>query len=412
MTPARSIAEVINSGLCIGCGLCEAVTGGWVPMRMTEYGAMRPVVADEFASDEEEKLLSACPGTVAISREAPGLVPDPIWGAMTSAGYAWAGDAEIRHRAATGGVLTALGVHLLKSGRAAFILHLGADPDAPMRSHGVISTTPDSVVANAGSRYGPTTPLAGLEQALVKGKPFAVIAKPCDMGAIHALAKTDPRVDRLIVARLVMVCGGQSRLGKSRDLLDEFGLAEEEVTLFRYRGYGNPGRTRVETQDGRAFEKSYNELWEDETGWQLETRCKMCPDALGEAADIAALDVWPGGGPVGEDAGFNGIVVRNTQAAALVQSAVDAGDLVLGDEITPEMMNDFQPHQVRKKHAFAARMAGRRAAGLPEIATAGLRLDELGDVLDPAASEAEKAGAQRRAETGRMTEPIPGARDT
>ena len=102
-----------------------------------------------------------------------------------------------------------------------------------------------------------------------------------------------------------MVCGGASDLGKSWDLVKQFGVTEDEVSVMRYRGYGNPGLTRVETKDGRAFETTYLDLWADESEWRIQSRCKICPDAIGEAADIAAADIWPGGAPVGEDAGFN-----------------------------------------------------------------------------------------------------------
>ena len=375
-------------------------------MKTTHYGALRPSLANRFKPDEEAKLMSACPGVIAEARQEVEEQVAPVWGAMKQATFAWAGNPEIRFRAATGGVLTALGIHLLNSGKAKFILHVGADPDAPMRSRWLISETAKSVIENAGSRYGPTAPLAGLEIALERNEPFAVIAKPCDLGALHALSKTDSRIDELIIARLVMVCGGQSRLGKSTDLVAERGVQEDELTLFRYRGYGNPGPTRFETRDGRAFEKTYNEVWENEAGWQLETRCKLCPDALGEAADIAALDVWPGGGPVGEDAGFNGLIVRNTAGEELVQSAVDAGDLVLGEPISETMLNDFQPHQVRKKHALAARMAGREAAGLPNIKTNGLRISSLGQNLSKEAWKTEAEGTKQRATNGAMTEPL------
>ncbi|HBL08387.1 MAG TPA: hypothetical protein DDZ64_04735, partial [Acidimicrobiaceae bacterium] len=207
----------------------------------------------------------------------------------------------------------------------------------------VLSETPDQVLANTGSRYGPTAPLAGLGAALDRAEPFAIIAKPCDLGAVHRFAATDPRVDRLCVARLALVCGGQSRLGKSQDVLDDLGVGEDELTLFRHRGYGNPGPTRIETSDGRSFEKTYLEMWADEAGWQLETRCKLCPDALGEAADVAAADVWPGGAPTGDDEGFNGIIVRTAAGEALVRDAVLAGALVLGDPISPRQFDDLQP---------------------------------------------------------------------
>ena len=77
---------------------------------------------------------------------------DEIWGAWHRMETAWAGDPEVRFRAATGGVLTALGVHLLKSGQARFILHCEADPERPMRTRWCLSDTPEQVIRRAGSR--------------------------------------------------------------------------------------------------------------------------------------------------------------------------------------------------------------------------------------------------------------------
>lgn len=44
----------------------------------------------------------------------------------------WASDPDVRFKAATGGLLTTLGVFLLETGQAEFILHCEADPAAPM----------------------------------------------------------------------------------------------------------------------------------------------------------------------------------------------------------------------------------------------------------------------------------------
>ena len=304
----RSIAEIVANDLCVGCGLCEALTGGRVKMVMTPAGSLRPSSTDAFSRREEVQLVAACPGAVAEARVEDGTDTDLVWGAHRWMAYAWAGRPDTRHRAATGGVLTALGVHVLRTGRADFVLHVGADPDRPMRSRWILSEDTESVRANTSSRYGRTAPLAGLA---------------------------------------------------------EFGLEEDDVALFRYRGHGNPGPTVVETTAGERFTKSYLEMWEDESGWDVETRCKLCPDALGEAADVAAADVWPGGAPTGEDAGFNGIIVRTAVGQDLVASAVEAGELVLGDPITPREFDALQPHQVRKKEALAARYQGLADAGAP-----------------------------------------------
>ena len=392
----RSIAEIVANDLCVGCGLCESLTGGRVKMVMTPSGSLRPSSTGGFTRREEAQLVAVCPGAVAEARGADGAETDPVWGAHRWMAYAWAGRPETRHRAATGGVLTALGVHVLRTGRADFVLHVGADPDRPMRSRWILSEDQESVQANTSSRYGPTAPLAGLAAALERRRPFAIIAKPCDLGAVHAFSRTDPRVDEFCVVRLALVCGGQSRLSKSQAALAEFGIQEDDVALFRYRGNGNPGPTVVETTAGQRFTKSYLEMWEDESGWDVETRCKLCPDALGEAADVAAADVWPGGSPTGEDEGFNGIIVRTAVGEDLVASAVEAGELVVGDPITPREFDGLQPHQVRKKEALAARYQGLADAGVAPIETRGLRIAELGRRIDAERFAHERSGARRR----------------
>jgi coenzyme F420 hydrogenase subunit beta len=399
----KSIAEVVANGMCIGCGLCESVTEGRVHMALTEAGGHRPTGTD-FSDIEEATLLASCPGNTVSAREEHGTPVDAIWGANRSMSMAWSGEPEVRHQAATGGVLTALARHLVDTGEVAFVLHARADPAAPMRSVWTMSETVDEVLEASGSRYGPVSVLAGMHSALDRGEPFAVVGKPCDVSAVHGLAQADQRVDKLCVARLTMVCGGTSRLTKSRALLDEIGYSENEVTLFRYRGNGNPGPTRVEATGGRIHERNYLEMWADEAGWDLETRCKFCPDALGEASDVSAADAWPGGAPAGEDEGFNAIVVRTAEGERLVNAAVASGHLVVGEPVSPEQLNDFQPHQVRKKHAVAARLCGVQDAGLPTFDTTNLRVDELGTALDDAAFERERSGAESRAKAGRFAE--------
>lgn len=396
----RTIADVVRADLCIGCGLCESVTNGRVRMAMTDRGSLRPAPLDGFTPDEERALVAACPGVVAEARTGPGAAVDEVWGGHRSMAMAWAGDPEVRFRAATGGVLTALAQHLLRAGTVRFVVHVGADPERPSRSRWVFSDTPAELLANSGSWYGPAAPLAGLAAALDRGEPFAVVAKPCDVGAVHRFAAVDPRVDELCVVRLALVCGGQSRLTKTLGLLDRFGVDEADVTSLRYRGNGNPGPTRIETADG-AHEVSYLEMWADESSWDVETRCKLCPDALGEAADVAAADAWPGGAPTGEDDGFNAIVVRTAVGEAVVAGAVAAGALVLGEPVTPREFDRLQPHQVRKKVALAARYAGMTDAGVAPIETVGLRVRALGERLTPEQAADERAGTRRRMEAAR-----------
>ena len=58
---ATSISQVVRSGLCIGCGLCESLTEGRVKMEMSPLGGLRPMPLDGFSNEETSKILAPAP---------------------------------------------------------------------------------------------------------------------------------------------------------------------------------------------------------------------------------------------------------------------------------------------------------------------------------------------------------------
>lgn len=410
-----TLNEIVENGLCIGCGLCRSVAGpDRITFVMTREGRERPIVRQALDKATLERINAICPG-IRVPGPSPVIgagppMSDTIWGNAYRMAIGYAADPEVRYRCSTGGVLTALGQFLLRTRRVEFVLHVSASKAQPMRSEGRLSFDAAALLEAAGSRYGPAAPLIDFADVLDRNKPFALIAKPCDISAARNLGRVDPRVDQYMQYALTLVCGGASDLRKSEEVLERFGLGEEELSLFRYRGNGNPGLARVETKDGRAFELTYEELWKDESKWMIQPRCKICPDAIGESADIAASDVWPGGGPTGEDAGFNGIIVRTDRGRELFDAARDAGAIVIEREMTFADLNRFQPHQVRKKRAIWARLTGMAAAGAPVPWVSDLRLPECARQNSLQENLREARGARQRAKDGRLGEPVPVAR--
>ena len=409
-----AVEEIVEAGLCIGCGLCQSLAGAdRVALIETTEGRERPVVRRELDRATLELINDVCPGVrvdAADRRRVPAGTPvDRVWGPAARLVIGYAADPELRHVAASGGVLSALTGHLLDSGAVEFVVHVAPRQGEPMRSGRHVSVGRAQLLRAAGSRYGPAAPLIDFSEVLDRGRPFAFVGKPCDVTAIRALARRDPRVDAQLRYVLAMVCGGASELIKSRAVLSRFGVDEDQLRVFRYRGHGNPGPTHLETADGDVHELSYDEMWEDERTWRLQSRCKICPDALGEGADLVAADCWDGGGPTGEDAGFNAILVRTTAGLELFDAGLHAGVLTVAREIGFRDMDRFQPHQVRKKQAVLARLVGMRAAGSPILHAPGLRLPALALRQSPLAFVREAYAAYRRVRAGRLGEraPIP-----
>jgi coenzyme F420 hydrogenase subunit beta len=412
MSSPLDLETIVANGLCIGCGLCQSLAGAdKVCMVATPEGQERPLVAQPLDNDTLARINATCPGIRVVG---PGtVIPGPefesdlIWGPGARLVKGYAADPEIRFKGASGGVLTALSLHLLEAKLVDYVLHVAASRQQPVRARAHESTNRAQILEGAGSRYGPTTPLTDFRAALDRGRPFAYVGKPCDVAAVRNLARLDPRVGRLIPYVLTMVCGGTSEFRKWRDILSERGLAEDDLALFRFRGYGNPGLTRIETEDGRAFELTYNDLWEDEATWHDQFRCRICPDAIGEQADIAVFDVWPGGAPTGEDEGFNGLMARTPAGLALLDEAIEAGAITVTNELTFRDLDDFQPHQVRKKQGVHDRLRAMADAGVPVPVFEDLRLAEIAETVDVDQREADYRGMTERLARGAHREPPP-----
>lgn len=418
MTPQQRMNAISEQGLCAGCGLCQSVAGpDRIRVMKTENGYERPVIVGALDDELVDRIFDICPGTrieglpdreiTAETRH------DNVWGPWRRIVRAWAGDPGTRFEGSTGGVLTALAQFLLAEKRVDFILHVKASLEEPTFGERHLSFTSADVLEAAGSRYGPAAPLIDVSEILSRGQPFAFIGKPCDIAALRNLARHDERVDALVRYWLTPVCGGFMPAQGMAEFLKRADIRADDITRFRYRGRGCPGPTRVET-GGQAREFHYLDLWgEDESAWRLPFRCKICPDGIGEAADIAASDTWPGGSPTRQgsvdDPGTNAIIARTAAGVELMLAAADAGYLTLDYDIVPDELSLYQPHQMRKKYAARDRHLGLGDEGRIVPQTARLRIDALAADLPTAQRAFQRDGTRKRVKIGKATEPTPKA---
>ena len=402
MSEINSLSDITKNGLCIGCGICESIVGREsIKISMTKKGRLEPQEISPLSNEDLNKIKKVCPGVLVKGLPKNEINKnskfDLIWGYYHSLFYSWSTDSKIRFQSSTGGLLNGLSLYLLESKIVDFVLHTGTDPQKPMRSISKYSRNKSELLSSGScSRYGPSSPLDKFHEALNLNQPFAFVGKPCDISAIRQLSKIDGRVNESCKYLLTLVCGGFGEFTKSQDFIESFNVKEENLEIFRYRGNGNPGKMYIKTDTGEEYDKDYNSFWGEESTWRVPFRCKICPDAIGESADVAALDTWPGGSPKGEDEGFNAAIVRTQKGLELLNNAIDAGYIKKGNSLSIEEISDFQPHQVKKKQAVFARHQGMKKNNLPTIETTGLRIKELYDLNDKEFNIKEEEGISKR----------------
>ncbi len=412
MRHPSNLTEIVENGLCLGCGLCQSVAGpdrvemGWVD----PPGRLRPRILKPLDVATEQAILDSCPGALLDEpldpeRHDPRAGEDPSFGPWIRVWQGHAADPEIHHMASSGGALSALGVYLVESGKVDFIYHVRSDDKRPMRSRSHVSTTRQDVLDGAGSRYGPVAPLDRFVEQLDKDKPFAVIAKPCDISGVNNMRKVDPRVNELVKYTLAFSCGTFADLQCSRWMLERVGFpggqkGEGNISLFRYRGYGCPGPTRAVDKLGNVYDESYLDFWYGPHGWTHQFRCKICADPTGEATDISVADAWPGGGPTEDEWGGTSAFISRTAAGdALMQEAIDAGAVTV-EPADMDLLYNVQPHQAVKKQGINARLqAIADADGIGPVFR-NVRLHEAQAQQDEAFYESNREGTRQRIEKG------------
>ncbi len=386
MKPVRSLTDVVDWRMCLGCGACAYIC----PQQKVQLWdfpseGIRPVV-DDGTCDTCKDCLSVCPAVEADYRRE---IPDPAlattaeperagdaireWGVAYEIWEGFASDPEIRFKGSSGGILTALAAYCVEQAGMHGVLHTGADAEDPVRNRTRLSRTREEILCASGSRYSPASVCDGLGVIEECPSPCAVIGKPSEIAAIHNARRLRPRLDASIGVTMSFFCAESPSTGGTLALLNKLGVDAKSVESLRYRGDGWPGHfapIRRGEKSG-AQRMPYRESWAFLQAYRPWSTHQW-PDGTGELADISCGDPWYEK-PDGENPGFSLIVVRSETGRKIVQGALEAGYI----EIEPAEFWKFEKSQLyllRKKGEVWGRRLAARVIGLPVMRDHGMHL--------------------------------------
>lgn len=400
-----TLARVMKGQSCAGCGICAGLDPA-IKIARDAKGWKRPVAVGTAEPAADALLARVCPGaTVSPWTLSDAPHTHPLWGPHVRVLTGHSTDPDIRHTASSGGALSALALHLLRTGAVDRVLHVGMDPERPLETHIRHSASRDDILETAGSRYAPVSPLEGLSRELETPGQILFIGKPCDVGALRQLMQADASVEARIPYLLSFFCAGTPSQDGTDRIVRKLGFEPDEVTQFRYRGDGWPGYATAGAADGRQARMTYAASWGDILSKEVQFRCKICPDGVGGAADVAAADAWYGGEtgyPEFEEAdGRSLILTRTRKGDALVAAAQEAG-LLATEPLEMGEIRLMQPSQANRKRLLASRLAAMAVTLMPRPHMAGLKIGEAQKQASLPSQAKSFAGTVRRIVTGRL----------
>jgi len=365
---------IIESKFCIGCGLCASMVGhDSIEMLEGDDGFIVP--RQKVSNVDFTFLRDVCPG-ITLKQKCSLRGPESIYGHYESLYTAYSTDQQIRWKASSGGCITALLAFLIETGTVDEVLHVGKLMDSPLRSSAFASKTRDATILGAGSRYAPSSLLYNWVKLLRTGKKIAVVGKPCDIAGVSQYLDVYPEYKEQVICKISFLCMGLPSQNATKRLIDLFGLNEDEVQDFWYRGNGWPGMATVVAKDGRRFQLSYDDSWGTVLCKDVHFRCKICPDGFGSFADISCGDAWytRNGRPnFDEQPGRSLAFIRTPVGQEIFNAAVKQGNLVV-EHFNVNDLKVIQKSQYHRKQYVGIRVFALKVLGDHLLTFSGFKL--------------------------------------
>lgn len=330
MSKTKLQTKVIDPGICVGCGACVALAPEGTA-RMIQSGSG---VIPQFDSQCELPALAwtACPGKGIdypnLYREHFGSLPtDWRVGHIDRLWTGHAADPIIRRTGASGGVTSAVLIHLLESGQIDGAVLAKQGIPIPEKASWFIARTREEILSCAQSVYVPLSMLDAM-LSFVPGERYAMTCVPEQSAALRALQHGGNPRSQQIQFVLGPYTGTALDPRAIRSLLRSNKVAENDpITSLKWRAGEWPGYLEILTASGREIRSKkvyYNFL----IPFFVTQTSLQSMDFANEFTDLSVGDAWsPKFEGLGQ--GFSVVASRTTAMTAILQEMLNKSLLTL-----------------------------------------------------------------------------------
>ena len=369
-TRLYSPADVVRSGLCIGCGSCAA--SSCARMRWDQDGFLKPDGPPDWLERKSQDFSLQCPfspaaedeDSIALRHFGPAGSVDRSIGRFEAAYVGAVNEGEYRKQGSSGGMTNWIASELLRSGTVDGIAHVApSDPSKGRLFEYRVSRTLEELCAGAKSRYYPIELSGVLREISTTPGRYAVIGLPCFIKAIRLLQRNDGVLRERISHTLGLFCGHMKSAAMVESFAWQLGTQIERVRAvdFRIKDETRPAnwyRARLELANDSALEKDWWHLVDGDwgAGFFQNSACNWCDDVVAETADIAFGDAWLE--PYSSDGrGTNVVLARTAEMHSLVEHGRATGALDL-ERVSADFVSATQAAGLRhRREGLAYRMS-------------------------------------------------------
>lgn len=337
----------MRSHLCNRCGSCVGLSDGKIIFE-DKTGKYQPKIISPIDDSMADTLWEACPGkyfSFPDFREE--VYPDASFfhtfiGSYERIGIGYAADAAVRREGASGGIISAILIWLLKNNKIDGAVVLGMSKSEPWLTEAFIATTPEEIIQGAQSKYIISSTNDILPQIAAFDGKLAYVGLPGQIQSIRKLQRMKHPAVRNITYIFGPFYGNTLHFSSVNSFLKTHGEKDYRNITKLYFRYGEwPGNMRVELKSGRVIElKKFHANYL--IPFHILRNSLYCTDLTNEFTDISGGDAWA---PVYEERGkgFSMVISRSKKGDALLQEMVDDGWLSF-DQISEQEAITMHSH--------------------------------------------------------------------
>jgi coenzyme F420 hydrogenase subunit beta len=360
----RSLSKIIDEGLCHRCGSCVGICPTEV---LSLNDDAYPTVQKLSACTDCDLCVRVCPGDE-FNFE------------------------EFREKSTSGGLVTALILHLMESGQADGAVVIASDDNDLWKGKPVIARTREEVFAATKSKYAISPTNSVFSEILEVPGRYVLVGLPCQIHGYLKAAQLDARLKERVVMTIGLFCHAAIEHEAFRVIWDSLGEKGDDAVRFISRLGKHPGSPHIELSDGSLYPVYFGH----KNGYQPSSmevinilyrlytpqRCLTCFDALADYADISVGDPWmvPPEDDIDFYKGWSFGLLRTERAEIAVRDMID-GEKILSKDLTRKEALSCNVHMASEKRwrAFRVIEAQRRQGKpVPAYGSPEFRMPRLG----------------------------------
>lgn len=328
----RLCGEVIEQGLCSGCGVCVGVCPVDAIQTQDPY-SYHPDTFDLEACTECGLCTSVCPGLgyEVYHKCEQNQIFHRDMGYYRNLYSGFTLDSDLRESASAGGVATEILKYLIENGDVDRVSVVRNTGDLNMGlAYPKLTNHIDEIIGARQSKYVQVSLGILLREIINSNEKFAIVGLPCELAALKRAEDSIRSLRNKIVFRIGFFCGYAYAPNCINGLLRHMGLEKEKVkNIVGWRNGGIPGDFTVELRDGSTRGIPFIEEHSIDVTFYSLLRCHLCADWSAVYSDLSLGDI---GGWQREDI----IISRTTKGEELLQRMTQAGKLHI-EELSEEI---------------------------------------------------------------------------